>query len=295
MAHRKQLIERLRQLGFTELEAEVYLFLVANEAMTAYRVGRLVGRATANVYKAIEALARRGAVLVEDGDARLCRAVPPKDLLDRLAGEFASRVAAVREELASFAPPAFDERVYRLETPAQVLECSERLLAECTDIAVVDAFPRAVEALRPALERTLRRGVEVFVEAYAPFSLPGATVAVFSSGAQTLDKWRSEQLNLVVDGRQHVAALMNTDLTTVLQAVWSRSLYLSCLMHAGRLSEHTLVRCLNVLGSDGGDRKVRRLLRNHRFFIRNPVPGQRDLLQRLQPAAAPGRPAVKRR
>lgn len=54
-------IELLRQLGLNQLEAEVYAFLLPNEPMTAYAIGTALGKPTANVYKAIEHLARLGA------------------------------------------------------------------------------------------------------------------------------------------------------------------------------------------------------------------------------------------
>jgi sugar-specific transcriptional regulator TrmB len=52
-------IELLRQIGLNQLEAEVYAFLLPSEPMTAYAIGTALGKPTANVYKAIERLARQ--------------------------------------------------------------------------------------------------------------------------------------------------------------------------------------------------------------------------------------------
>src|SRR6266542_1955367 len=90
-ASRDRGIEVLREIGLNQLEAEVYTFLLPSEPVTAYAVGAALGKATANVYKAIERLARLGAVLVEEGASRRCRAVPLKEFLRHTERERAAR------------------------------------------------------------------------------------------------------------------------------------------------------------------------------------------------------------
>ena len=97
-----------------------------------------------------------------------------------------------------------------------------------------------------------------------------------------METWGSEQLNVVVDGAEHIVALLSSDLTEIRQAVWSNSLYLSCLQHAGRLCEHTVVAMIAAL-ADGKPDDALRLLEEHRFFLRGDVPGQRMLVERLTP------------
>jgi sugar-specific transcriptional regulator TrmB len=77
-------LQSLVSLGFTPLEAEVYVCLVQDSPATGYRVAQAVGRPVAGIYKTIESLANKGAVVLDDGESRLCRAVPPAELLARL-------------------------------------------------------------------------------------------------------------------------------------------------------------------------------------------------------------------
>jgi sugar-specific transcriptional regulator TrmB len=62
---------------------------------TGYRVGREIGRPTANVYKALDALVAKGAVLVQEGGAGLFAPVPPRRFLAQLRGAFARSEEAV--------------------------------------------------------------------------------------------------------------------------------------------------------------------------------------------------------
>ena len=51
-------------------------------------------------------------------------------------------------------------------------------------------------------------------------------------GREAAAYWNSQQLNVVIDGRETLIALLDNELTQIHQALWSNSLYLSCLMHA---------------------------------------------------------------
>jgi hypothetical protein len=121
----------------------------------------------------------------------------------------------------------------------------------------------------------------VFVEAYATCAIAGADVVVVEQGPVTLDRWRSQQLNVVVDGREHVAALLSQDLSAVHQAIWSDSLYLSCLMHAGRLAEHTLIKMTRMKGDARLPLALKRVLEGHPFFSNSQVPGHAEIVKRF--------------
>jgi hypothetical protein len=195
-------------------------------------------------------------------------------------------------------PYGADERVYRIEAADEVIRRSIEMLDRAQRIAVVDAFPAALQAVGAAAERAASHGVQVFVEAYAPCDVAGANVVVVEHGAMTLQRWRGEQLNVVVDGREHIAALLSRDLSTVYQAVWSDSLYLSCLMHAGRLAEHTLVRMTRLKRQAGVSTAMRRVLDEHPFFASSQVPGHAEIVKRFCSADQTGtraRPVARRK
>ncbi len=273
---KESVLDCLVEFGLSRLEAEVYVFLLANRPMTAYGIGKQLGRPTANVYKAVDALSRRGAALIEDGDNRLCRAVPASEFLHHIGKAFHSRTEQAAAMLETLERQTDDERVYRLESASQVFErCVEMLETRCERVAVVDAFPRALDSILPSIRAAIRRKITVYVEAYEPVVLEGAKVVVAQVGKQVLKQWQSQQLNVIVDGRESIAALLNNDLTEVYQGLWTNSRYLSCMMHSGRLAEHTLIEMRNASG-----RGLTAILDEHPFLLTSNVPGQRELLVR---------------
>src|SRR4051794_22303639 len=110
------LMDALVDLGFTDLEADVYVFLLDESPATGYRVAQGTGRLPANVYKAIESLEAKGAVLVDQGSNRHVRALPPDELLALQKRRFEERQNRARKALATVRRSVEDDRVYGLNT-----------------------------------------------------------------------------------------------------------------------------------------------------------------------------------
>jgi len=275
-------IELLQALGLNHLEAEAYVLLLAqDEPITAYRMGKALGKPTANVYKAIDALARKGALIVDEGEPRLCRPVPVEEFLGQLEQTYLLTTREASKCLSDLGQPAQDERIYQFQSVALVLERCRLMLGRARQIVVLDAFPRALEAVRTALEETVAREVEVHVQVYEPTIIPGARVVQTYQSAQVLGHWQSQQLNCVVDGQEMLLALMHDDLSEVYQAVWTSSLYLACSMHAGLMREHFFHNIAALKDQQDFPSALRLLLEEHPAFHRADVPGQKLLFARL--------------
>jgi sugar-specific transcriptional regulator TrmB len=88
--------DMLLSAGLNDLEADVYLCLLDEDLLTGYKIGKLLGKPTANVYKAIDSLARKGALMIEDKQKGLCKAVPAVDFFT--AAEAASNAEPRRRK-----------------------------------------------------------------------------------------------------------------------------------------------------------------------------------------------------
>ena len=277
-----QAIELLQSLGMNHLEAEVYTLLLQQaESVTAYRVGKALGRPTANVYKAIDTLARKGAVIVDEGSTRLCRPSPPAEFLGQLQKSLQEKTEQVADVLSNLAREPQDEGVYHLRSAPLVLERCRAMLARSEKIAVVDAFPEALNAVLPTIREALARGVRVYVQTYEPAAIPGAKVVHAYQSEEVLAHWKCQQLNVVADSQEVLLALLHADLSEVYQAVWTSSLYLSCAMHIGLMREHAFHTIAAFKDRADFPAELRQLLDQQPFFHAATVPGQRKLFARF--------------
>src|SRR5215475_7831512 len=175
-------VHALMQLGFTALEAEAYTWLLGEPGATGYRIAKGIGKPVANTYKALESLQSKGAVLVEEEQNRVCRAVPAEELLQQLERGFATHRADAARALSRVAGAEGDDRVYTLRTAAQVMERARSMLKTARQVVLIDAFPAALAAIRPDVARAVARGVEVAVKTYRRMDTGGAETFVEPAG-----------------------------------------------------------------------------------------------------------------
>lgn len=273
----------LIDLGFTSLEASIYVFLLQESPATGYRVAQAVGKAAANVYKALETLERKGAVVIDEGRTRACRAVPAAELLSNLQTRFARSRAEAERQLERLAVESRDDRVYQLRTAEQVLQRAREMLARSSEFALIDAFPEPLELLTPDIEAAAERGVDVAVLAYRAVELEGADVTLAPADRAFLDLWPGQQLSIVVDGGEFLQAMLSRDGTRVLQAIWSQSPFLACFLHDGVVSG-LIATALEVGLAAGLTAEALRERREHYRRLTMPAtPGFRALAARHGP------------
>ena len=272
--------ELLLAVGLNDLEAEVYLTLLNENFLTGYKIGKKIGKPTANVYKAIASLARKGALVLEDNQKGLCRAVAANEFFAAAEAGLKRKTQEAQLAFAAAPPEGYDEKSYQLQSVDLTLEKCRQLLRQCTTIVVIDAFPKSLAALLPDIQEALKRGVEVYVQAYEPLDLPGANLVIPGSSPYVLQYWQSQQLNLVVDGKEYVLALFNEKLTEVYQATWSRNLYLACMYHIGFNNEFTINLIQEAMLKPNAQELIGNILARKSRLSSNYIPGMEELLKR---------------
>lgn len=230
-------ISSLVDLGFTQLEAEIYTLLTQESPATGYRIAQGIGKPAANVYKAIQTLEKKGAILVDESTNRLCRAVPFNELLNQMQRQFAEKKKRAETALANLANTQNDDRIYQLRSCEQVLERCRQMLQDAREIIVIDAFPNVLALLNKEIAKAAQRKVTVAVAAYQPTELNQAILFQRPDGQEIIQRWPGEWINLVIDGDEYLIALLDKELKKVIQAVWSSSPYLSWVYYSAVMAE----------------------------------------------------------
>lgn len=233
-------VQLLVSLGFTPLEAEIYTFLALESPATGYRIAQALGRPVAGVYKSIDSLGNAGAILLDEGEPRHCRAVPVAELMARLQRSYSSKTAAAAAAMSGLGAAPRDDRVYQVRSLEQALERCRFMLDGCSSVALIDGFAGTLEALRPEIEAAAKRGVKVVVQTDQPEAFGKARVLLTDLHAPA-----GQRLILVADGAEHLVAFLDQDGGTLLQAVWSGSPYLSSLVHGLVMSRFVMAETMD--------------------------------------------------
>jgi sugar-specific transcriptional regulator TrmB len=273
------LIESLKQLGLNQLESEVYLYLLKNKQMTAYKVAKSINKPTANVYKAIDSLSQKGAVIIESNKNKQCKAISPKEFLGHYEKEMLNNTHKLKTKLNGLETDDYDEKTYSIESTSLIFERFENMMKRAKVIAVIDAFPDALDKVKNSIIEASERGIDIYIQVYKPITIPGADIAFSEIGDIAISHWQSQQLNLIIDGEEYLIALMNKDLTEVKQATWSNNYYMACILHAGRMHEQTIMKINAKKDKKSFKKKVLNILKKQKYFFNSNIPGFNKLLK----------------
>ena len=228
----REIVRSLSELGFTELEAAVYSYLVENSPATAYRVAQGIGKPVANTYKAVQALFQKGAVMIDETQNRLCQAVAPSEMMEKLKDSYLDKHRKTSAALSKLKPSADTEKIFSLADPAQVFDRCRRAIGEAEKIILVDAYPGVIKVLKPWLEEAGARGVTVVVQAYKPVNIRGVEVIEYHNSGEMLGRWPGDWLIVVIDGAEYLFAFIGEDGGTVHNAIWCESAFMALPQHS---------------------------------------------------------------
>jgi HTH-type transcriptional regulator, sugar sensing transcriptional regulator len=251
-----QSVQDFIELGFSQLEAEVYVYLVQHPHSTGYKVAKGIGRANSLTYRTIDALSEKGAILIDDGQSRICRAVSPAELLEQMEQTWHQRKKRAVANIKSLEADVADERVYQLGTVDQVYERSRRMLADCETVALIDVFPAALKAIEPSIVEALGRGVKIVLQVYEPVDFPGAHVVVHRDADRFLSRWPGQWLITAVDGKEQLLAYIVDQGKTVQQAVWTPSPMMSWTIQSFAYSDVLLSSLIPMLEAGKSSEEV---------------------------------------
>ena len=241
----------LTALGFTDLESRLYYELLRHGPASGYRLAQRVGKAAANVYQAMATLAQKGAVIVSDDleDKRTYSPTPPGQLMKMLQRSFEERHDTALSALEAAYKPQSDERVYSVHTVQQIFERTRAMLAAAKEIVLFDFFPEIYDLLREEVDAVRARGVTVAGIAYRT-AHSGEDMPLNRDAADLVSsRWPGLGLIIIADGCQYLVAQLSRDMMTVLNGVWTDSVFLSCVFHSAVAADIRLV----ALRADASD------------------------------------------
>jgi sugar-specific transcriptional regulator TrmB len=191
--------EDLQSLGFTSYEARVYMALLQGYPATAYEVSKQTGLPRANVYNALETLARKLAVQPVNENPVKYVPVDPKVMLDRIARKTASRCNDLVDKLIATKAVETTEFVWTLTGDDNIHAKMSEMIGKASKHIWVKAAHHLLSLHIEDLKTAAQRGVEVLIILFgepAQLSLYefGTTVKVYLHESSGIKVGMSERL-----------------------------------------------------------------------------------------------------
>ncbi len=242
----------LSGLGFTALESEVYSFLLGESPATGYRVGQALAKPAANIYKALESLEQKGAIVAEAGNKKHVRPVPPSVLIQRIEKEFRSKSSKALKQLEKLGQPAVEGVFQPVTTPEMLLAQAQQIIRSADSVLLVMGTSAAVSECLDEIEGALERGVDVYVLTDLPMPFSGGTLV--TGNIATGD---ASVLEIGADDR---AALSSVVFGSTVQGVWAEDHAYANHLFAGLLNRMAVAMIRKTIDEDGSKKQIRSVL-----------------------------------
>ncbi|MCX7681776.1 MAG: TrmB family transcriptional regulator [Anaerolineae bacterium] len=200
---RRDLIDQLVALGFSEYEAKAYLALLRESPVTGYQLAKISGVPRSMIYEVLGKLVTRGAAMTlrKEGSVEYAP-VPADEFLDTLHREHEERVNVLKDALAHLAAVPNPEYVWNIEGYDNILAKAEEMIRQAQKIIYLSLMPEAFVELAPALRAALARGVRVVMYTAGDLELPGAQVIATLPSEEAASRVERLGLILVIDEQE---------------------------------------------------------------------------------------------
>jgi hypothetical protein len=269
----------LADIGFTRLEAVTYLHLIQEPSVTGYRVAQAIAKPVPNVYKALESLQKKGAIVCDESAAhRRYVALPIAGFLQQLHDQLQATGRKIEEQLADLPAIRVEEGVFRLEHTGQVYERARLMIVEAELVVIADACPAQLEQLCESFGQCAASGIEVIVKAYCRADLSGCRVVCSEEMGSPRGLWPVEWLHLCVDGRQQLTALFEPRTGQLVHGLWCKDTFLSAVAYNGLLAELVTTSIMQKLEHGGSTDELRTVLRDYESVRTRGLPSLQALI-----------------
>src|SRR5215472_991937 len=180
------LTEALKQLGFTQYEAQCYIGLLRQHPINASQLSTVCGVPRAMIYETIARLEDKGIavrLVGKEGEPHLYEPVPPRQVIGQLALRFQSSCEQAEAELDSISKSSATEALVSLVDSEEILRRAVLLVRQAQQTLAIFGASQELAALAQDVNAAAERGVAVRVVSFgSPPPLGGKVVTYLGKG-----------------------------------------------------------------------------------------------------------------
>jgi len=204
----ESLIEHLKDMGFNDYEAKVYLALLKHHPATGYEISKDSGVPQARAYDTLKALEGHRAVVSLGGKPTQYLPVDPQELLSRWEKSFQGSLDYLKSSLPNLSDEAV-EPIVNLRGRDRIVKEARALIQRAERSICIEVWADDAVVLEDALQDAKARGVAIKVVGYHNVQLPGIDVYPHGGAEDDMQHAMSgRHLILCVDDREGIVGTL---------------------------------------------------------------------------------------
>lgn len=264
----------LKEIGFNDLEANIYITLLENRKSTGYKIAGMINKPVANTYKALKSLELKGAVISDiSSKTTYFETVPVEEFLNKIESEFARTRKGIVEEVQKLNVQQETGGIYELKSVELVYEKAFNMIRSAKKILLIDCFPAPLQVIKKSIAEKSTGEVPVYLKNYCDTGIRGIKQITSKNPEIPIDSLTGQWMMVLKDTEESLIAMFSKDGTGLQHCVWTMDRFLSFVLFNGSIYEFNYTQVHKTL-FDGMEDKINR--------IKNVVTEQQNILKMLQ-------------
>ncbi len=273
----------VENLGFTPVEASVYISLLKDSPQTGYKISTDLCKSRSQTYQALKSLETKRAIIRLEGTQHgEYIPVPIQTLMEEKEKEFKQQKTDIITALKDIGTEPHQEHIFRIAKLDQLYNKAESMIKEAKSMILVDTDQAPLENIHHLLNARAQEGIKVLIETPNDPIIDSCYHVKLNMFSAKDFAWNADWLCLSIDGEQFLISLLKKDTGELIHAIWSGNPYLSPWVFNGMLNEFSFRVIMDLLETGTDLQTVRNNIQEYTQKFFQPVPGIIKLLEKLK-------------
>lgn len=205
-----EILDVIKNLGFTEYEAKAYLALLSESPSTGYAVAKKSGVPRSKIYEVLESLTVRGDVLASPGEPPLYKALPAKDLIAMRKAKAEENFLVAEKSLEEFEHTANDrENIWNITGYDAIVQKVNECIALSKKRVLIEIWAEDFPEIEGALKAAANRGVNICIISYGDIRADYAKIYPHDMSEEITSEYGGRWIVFSSDDSQVVAGAVS--------------------------------------------------------------------------------------
>lgn len=256
----------LREMGLSDLEAKVYIWLLENKRSTGYKIAVEIGKPVANTYKALRSLEKKGAVIRDDSSNKTYfDTIPVEEFLNKIEKEFYKQRKKIIEEVKKMDVQQEPIGIYELQSAELVYEKAIGMIKTAESSLVIDCFPAPLQVIKKELLNKKGENIPILLKNYCDTRFEGIRQIEATKTDLLLDEHPGQWLLMIKDAAESLIAFFDLSGEELLHSIWIKDPFISLILFNGSTIEFNLFEIFREVYSENDNKieNIKQIIRSY--------------------------------
>lgn len=205
-----EILDILKNLGFTEYEAKTYIALLTNAPSTGYAIAKNSGVPRSKIYEVINNLVERGDILESPGNPPLYTALPAKELIASRRAKSEETLAAAEKSLEQLGKAENDkENIWNIKGYDAIVQKVNKCIRNSRKRILIEIWSEDFSQISDNLEFAANRGVDISIISYGKINADFAHIYPHDMSEEITSEYGGRWIVMSCDDKEVVAGAIS--------------------------------------------------------------------------------------